>query len=646
MGKTSAKLKITLSILMGVLILCNLINYNLQAKEINGDQPVFDIQYIDHDPILILYDSNFTDYGFAGTGLANDPYIIEDLRINTTTSNGIEINGTTKHFIIRNCHIETDGKGILIRYAGNGTVVVENNHMVGNDADAIVVSYTDYSIIANNTGVGDHTGVRINVSNNPLVYNNSFLGGNPSGYITASGTHLSNVNNAEVYNNTFDDFNRGIYVLDGYNCVIINNTCLNTKEYGAIYLSYTEQSHVINNTVTNSIVYDGIRLWESSENEITYNTISDCDDYGINLQFGSRNNTIYHNNLYDNHIGSSQGYDSSALNNNTWYNEILKEGNFWNDYTSPGVYVISGSSGTYDYFPLNNPIYYGENYTGEIFVDDIYEENDDFYAAKSIIINTTHSLYAWDNDYFVLDLIHTQHIELVLDFNDTAVDLDLYLCDYTGEVVAFSEGYTSPEIINHNCIYTGIYFIVVTYYSGVLGLQYDLFIEVTTSPFQDDGYEDNDYLDEAATLPDEGIFNLFYADIDLFNITLSPDYTYTFTMSFNAQIIDLDMYLLPPDFNGEEDDIAAYSNLYTSPESFTYRPGYSGVYILFILAYVENEYDPITPSSYTLTISKTLYTTDEPGTTPTPTQTSYTHVMLPLAFIVLGIIIRKRKRGK
>lgn len=644
MGKISVKLEIALAILMGVLIFCNLINYNLHAKTMNGDQPVIDMQYIDHAPILIEYDSNFTDYGFTGSGIENDPYIIENLRINTTTSNGIEINGTTKHFRIRNCYIETDGKGILIRYAGEGTVLVENNHMVGNNGDAIIVSYTDYPIVANNTGTGDHVGVRMHACNNSLIYNNSFYGGNPSGYVAAAGSYLSKVNSAKMYNNTFNDFDLGIFALECYDCILINNTCLNTKAFGAIYFYHTFNSYIINNTLTTSLVDDGIRLLESSYNEISYNSISNCNDYGINLQSGSRNNTIYHNNLYNNHIGYSQGYDSSASYNNIWYNDILNEGNFWNEYTSPGVYVIYGDSGIYDYFPLNNPIQYGENYTGEIYVDDIYEENDDFYAASSIGINTTHSLYAWDNDYFVLDLTSTQHIELILSFNDIEVDLDLYLCDYTGEIVAFSEDIISPEVINHDCIYTGIYFIVVTYYSGVLGLQYDLFIEVTTSPFQDDNYEDNDYLDEAATLPDEGVFDLFYADIDLFNITLSPDYTYTFTMSFNAQIIDLDMFLLPPDFNGEEEDIEAYSNLYTSPERINYRPDYSGVYILFILAYVENEYEPIIPSEYTLTISKTLYTTEESDNgDDTPTLTSYSLILLPLSLILLSILFRRKK---
>ncbi|MCG3220423.1 MAG: right-handed parallel beta-helix repeat-containing protein [Candidatus Heimdallarchaeota archaeon] len=643
---SSLKEKVVGIVLLSYLILNSVLVLNIEAKSIDIDNSIIGIQYVDHAPILILSNDNFTDYSFPGLGTSEEPYIIEDLRIITTTSNGIEINDTSVYFIIRNCYIETDGKGILVRYAGDGMVVIENNHMVGNDADAIIVSYTDSPIVANNTGVGDHTGVRMHASNNPLIYNNSFYGGNPLGYIAASGTYLSSVYSATMYNNTFDDFNRGIFTLDCSNCLFINNTCLNTKEYGAIYLSSSYDSYVINNTITTSLAYDGIRLYQSDRNEIAYNTITYCDDYGINMQPGSDDNIIYHNNLFDNNIGgSSQGFDTSSSYNNKWYNEGLSEGNYWDDYIGSGAYTISGDSGIYDLYPLEYPMQYSWDYNASIPLDDIYEENDDFYEAALISVNTTHTLYAFDDDYFTLDLTSSQHIELILSFNDLAVDLDLYLCDYTGEIIAGSEGFASPEIVNFDCTYSGTYFIVVVYFSGSIGLQYDLFIEITPRAIFDDEYEDNDYLDEAATLPDEGNFILFYADIDLFNITLSRDYTYTFTMSFNSQIIDLDMYLLPPDFNGEEEDIEAYSNLYTSPEQFTYRPSYSDVYTLFILAYVEDEYDLITPSEYTLTISKTLYTTEDPGNGDDKiTLTSFSVILIPLSIVTLVMIFKKRRK--
>ena len=289
------------------------------------------------------------------------------------------------------------------------------------------------------------------------------------------------------------------------------------------------------------------------------------------------------------------------------------------------------------------PTGWSESESPEV-TDDIYEENDDFYEAASISVNTTHSLYAFDDDYFTLDLTSSQHIELILSFDYVAADLDLYLCDYSGEIIDGSEDIESPEVVNFDCTYTGTYYIVIVYFSGSIGLQYDLFIEVTKSAIIDDEYEDNDYLDEAATLPDQGTFSLFYADIDLFNITLSSDYTYTITMSFNSLVIDLDMYLLPSDFNGEEEDIEAYSNDYSSPEQFTFRPSYTDIYVLFIVAYVENEYDPITPSEYTLTISRTLYTTEDPGNgDETPNFTSFAVILIPLSIVALVMIYRKRK---
>jgi parallel beta-helix repeat protein len=635
--------RITFFILFASLIFSSSVIYNLKASMDEQGLNLVNLKYIDHAPILILNDNNFTDYGFPGIGTFSNPYIIEDLRIITTASDGIHINGTTKHFIVRNCYIETDAEGIVVKYASSGTAIIENNHMVGNDGDAIVVVSTDYPIVANNTGIGDHAGVRMHLTNHPLIYNNSFYGGNPSGYIATAGTYFSNVNYAIMYDNTFEEFNRGIFTLDCNDCIFINNTCLGTKEYGAIYLFNTDYSHIINNTITSSYSYDGIRLNQSDYNEIAYNTISLCDDFGISMESSSNYNRIYHNNVFDNNIGgSSQGYDSSSSNGNIWYNKTLNQGNYWDDYSGSGSYTIYGGSGIYDLYPLLYPIQYGEHYAAP--QDDAYEENDDFLEASPISINTTHALKAFDDDYFIIDLTDSNHIELIMTFIDSEVDLDIYLCDYAGEILDGSEGYSSPEIVNYDCTYSGIYYIVVLYYSGLIGSNYELTIEVTQSAFVDDEYENNDYLDEAATLPDEGIFELYYKDIDLFNITLSRDYIYTFTMTFNHMVIDLDMYLLPPDFNGEEEDIEAYSNEYTSPEEFVYRPGYTDVYILFIIAYVENEYDLITPSEYTLEISKTLYTTEDPGNgDDTPKFTSASFVLIPFVVLTLALLYRKRK---
>jgi len=77
-----------------------------------------------HDPIYITSDSGFAV--FPGSGTEEDPYLIDGYNI-TTTSTGISITDTTKHFVIRNCYVETNYIGIYITDVADGTATVANN---------------------------------------------------------------------------------------------------------------------------------------------------------------------------------------------------------------------------------------------------------------------------------------------------------------------------------------------------------------------------------------------------------------------------------------------------------------------------------------------------------------------------------------
>ena len=107
---------------------------------------------------------------------------------------------------------------------------------------------------------------------------------------------LDQTNHALVINNKFENFNRGIFALECYNTTVISNTCLDTKEYGAIYFSYSNLGYILNNTCNISLVYDGIRLYQSTDFTICYNILVGCENYGVNLQPGSYNNIIYASN--------------------------------------------------------------------------------------------------------------------------------------------------------------------------------------------------------------------------------------------------------------------------------------------------------------------------------------------------------------
>ncbi len=153
----------------------------------------------------------------------------------------------------------------------------------------------------------------------------------------------------------------------------------------------------------------------------------------------------------------------------------------------------------------------------------------------------------------------------------------------------------------------------------------------------DDIYEDNDAFANATIIADEGFFNLYYKDVDYYNITLENGYTYNFTVDFNQVIIDLNMYLLPHNYSGNIEDILAESSTIISPENIIYIPEETGEYILLIEHYTIDPEEVITPANYTLTIEKTV-------TIPENTK-NIAFMFYPFVLMVI-ILFSKKKRHK
>lgn len=347
-----------LSILITGLIIFSQSNFTIYTQSLS-----FEIHSINlhkksltpHIPIIVNGDSDFHDYDFPGNGSPDSPYLIEGYSIiDSASADGIVVENTTKHFIVRNCYIEVNGDGLRVKNISNGTAVIADNQFRGCDSDAIVVVYADFTIVANNTGLEDHTGLRISYCDGVYANNNTFVGGSPVEYICASGIYASYCDYITLINNSIDDFNRGIFTRDTSNSIIAKNTILSSKEYGGIYLFQNSDNNlIINNTVLNNSAYDGIRLYDCDDNEITYNIVKNNNGYGCSLMSGSRNNIAHHNNFINNGYGLSQGYASSSLN--TWYQIEINEGNFWSDWDGSGSYAISGSD-SFDLYPLGEPV--------------------------------------------------------------------------------------------------------------------------------------------------------------------------------------------------------------------------------------------------------------------------------------------------
>jgi parallel beta-helix repeat protein len=190
---------------------------------------------VPHEPIEILNDGNFTDYGFSGSGISGDPYIIEDYEIITAEDYGIYINGTTKHFVIRNCYTAASKRGISVMYAAEETATVINNTCINSYYQGITIYFSSRAIVANNTCYNNDYGIYVAESNGTVVYNNT------CNYNDIRGIRSRDSFNMTITKNTFSHNSGGMYIDTCKNATITNNTLSWNGEYG-LSLFYSSHS--------------------------------------------------------------------------------------------------------------------------------------------------------------------------------------------------------------------------------------------------------------------------------------------------------------------------------------------------------------------------------------------------------------------
>ena len=249
--------------------------------------------YIDHAPIYINSDDDFESLGFQGNGTLDDPYIIENLRIETENNNGIFIEFTTKSYIIRNCFIDALSSSIYIADM-TSTFKIENNILIS----------------------------------------------------TYNGIFISEAYDSIIYNNTFVESK--IHIVSGHFLEIENCTFFHTIDESILIESSNDIS-ITGNTFISS--YEGITFKNVDNSIIETNSFFYTTNYSIFLDYQSEVNYIFRNKFLKNEANSfSQAYDAGT--GNEWQNTTISEGNYWSDWSGVGDYLIDGPTGNYDSDPL------------------------------------------------------------------------------------------------------------------------------------------------------------------------------------------------------------------------------------------------------------------------------------------------------
>ena len=393
--KNYKALVICLLILSVVFLNEKILSTDEESAFVNAEESRFfnihHLNLVQRDPINITTDSDFG--GFPGSGTIDDPYRIENWNI-TTTDNicGINITGTSRHFVIQNCFIEAIDVGIRIFYTAEGTTKIISNTCTNNGLYGINVRFTSGAIISDNVLYNNREdGISGIFSNNLEIRNNLCFQNKKNGislhYCESSSivnnTCISNTNGLEffnaretkiVHNHCFNNTNNGIHSKNDVRIEIEGNLLEDNQNSGiycedadifnihsnncssnllGIYLRYSIATSVFNNSIIEN-KGRGILSERTDNCVLFYNNIIKNLGYGVYLN-DSRSNVVHHNNFIDNNQnGISQAYSREGINN-TWYEIKTEEGNFWSNYFGTGSYLIEGAPYSYDPYPLSEP---------------------------------------------------------------------------------------------------------------------------------------------------------------------------------------------------------------------------------------------------------------------------------------------------
>lgn len=298
-------------------------------------------------------------------GIDLDSSFNNTLKGNVMKKDGIVLEGGDKRtFTTQYIGIDNVVNGKPVYYYKNLNM---NNSTVPTNAGEVIIGNVSWLTIKNLNISSASDGIEIGYSMHINIINNSVFNNNGDG-IAIYSSYINGI----INNTLFDNKGYSIVLYSSFGNTIASNTVYRTKGWGGIGLFSSS-----NNTLTSNTIHHnnhlGIEIEFSYNNTIINNIIFYNREYGIYLDWGSSLNVIYNNSFYYNY-GSGDIYNSSNIqgyNNygNNFWNSTNGIGNYWHDWANNNnsndkngdgivdwAYVIDGSGGAKDYYPLKKPL--------------------------------------------------------------------------------------------------------------------------------------------------------------------------------------------------------------------------------------------------------------------------------------------------
>ncbi len=277
--------------------------------------------YTQHPPITLRSNTEFANQaaeeGWKGNGTSSSPYLIENLWIRSDAE-CVDISDITVHFVVRNCFLSSTPE-------------------LSADCAAISIYNSSNAYLESCVVHSNDDGMQFFLSRDCTVHNCT-IEASCAG-VNATESHDLRFENSEIRNCTYGAIIIGSVGVD----LSHNRVCHN--EWGVL-AQFSDSCKLWNNTISEN--QEGVDVQILCTNwSIRYNTVLNNTGVGIRLGEQTGNISLVYNRLGWNEMSNAidDGLD------NKWDNGV-NQGNYWCDYDGSGVYLVPGSAGSVDHYPL------------------------------------------------------------------------------------------------------------------------------------------------------------------------------------------------------------------------------------------------------------------------------------------------------
>jgi parallel beta-helix repeat protein len=255
----------------------------------------------------------------GNTIMVDTGYYYENIKINKS----INLNGeNNEDTIIYGGYI-----GSVITISANDVTIsdfaIEDSGLNSYDGGISISNYNNAHIY-NNVFRENANGIYLYQSENIKIKNNKFF----REYSGWDGAWIELSSNILIENNEFSGYN---LILEKSDIIKVKNNIFMNNTHASAFIQESSNVEFFENTVKNNGGY-GISVFDShKEINIYHNNFISNDAAGISALF-SDGLKVYLNNFIDNNNGDAQAADNNIYYENSWCNEKLKKGNYWDDY--------------------------------------------------------------------------------------------------------------------------------------------------------------------------------------------------------------------------------------------------------------------------------------------------------------------------